>query len=196
MATRFLERASAFPGVVADQSTSVAPCFIDSDSEEMKFYDHTTAAYRSVVTLDQTQTLTNKTLTSPTITGALAATLTPTEAVALTAAQSGTVVYLNAAAGFAITLPALAAGWRFRFITGAAFATTNFTIVSPGSANIIQGGAIVNSVLVPAANEDTISFVASAETLGDYIDVECDGTNIYVSGVGAAAGSITFTVAS
>lgn len=119
------------------------------------------------------------------------ATLTPTAASALTAEDSGKTIFLDAAAGFEITLPALGAGLKFKLVVGLAFATTDFTIVS--STDVIQGGAIVNSVFVPAANENTISFVATAETVGDYVEIECDGTNWYVSGVGAGAGSITFT---
>lgn len=119
------------------------------------------------------------------------ASLTPTAAVTLTAADSGKEIYLDAAAGFAIALPAVTAGLKYKFIVGLAFATTDFTIVA--ATNVIQGGAIVNSTFVAAANENTISFVASAETVGDYVELSSDGTNWYVSGVGASAGSITFT---
>lgn len=117
--------------------------------------------------------------------------LTPTGAVTLDAADSGKTILLSAAAGFAISLPAVTAGLKYKFVTALAFATTDFTIVS--ATNVIQGGAIVNSVFVPAVNENTVSFVATAETLGDYIEIESDGTNWYVNGTGAAAGSITFT---
>jgi hypothetical protein len=118
---------------------------------------------------------------------------TPTAAVALTPNDSGKTVFLNAAEGFAIILPAPAAGLNYKFVVGAVFATTDFTIVSDSGADVIQGGAIVNSVFVPAANEDTITFVATAETIGDYVVLESDGTNWLVEGVGAAAGAITFT---
>lgn len=98
---------------------------------------------------------------------------------------------MSAAAGVAITLPSVAVdGFYAKFITGSAFATTAFTVVAPTA--VIQGGAIVNSVFVPAANETTITFAASAETVGDYIEIVSDGTNFYVNGVGAAAGAITF----
>lgn len=114
------------------------------------------------------------------------------EAITLTDEDSGKTFVLNAAAGVAITLPSVAlAGFKAKFVVGAAFATTDFTVVS--ATNVIQGGAIVDSTFVPAANENTVSFVATAETLGDYIEIESDGTNFYASGVGAAAGSITFT---
>lgn len=115
-----------------------------------------------------------------------------TAATTLTDSDSGKTLILKAAAGVVITLPTVASkGFNCKVITGLAFATTNFTIVS--STNIIQGGAIVNSVFVPAVNENTVSFVATAETLGDYITIVSDGTNYYVEGVGALAGSITFT---
>jgi hypothetical protein len=118
------------------------------------------------------------------------------EATTLTAADSGKVLILSAATGAAVTLPALASGLKFKFIIAATFATTNWTVVTASSTNKIQGGAVVNSVFVPAADEDTISFVASAETVGDFIDLVSDGTNWYASGIGAGDGSITFTVAS
>lgn len=112
----------------------------------------------------------------------------------LTASDSGKLFTLSAAAGVAITLPSVTvAGFRARFTVGAAFATTNFTVVSPTA--VIQGSADVNSTLVPAANENTISFVATAETVGDYVEIYSDGTNFYAYGIAAAAGGITFTVA-
>jgi hypothetical protein len=109
----------------------------------------------------------------------------------LTKADSGKVFILKAAAGVAVTLPTPIAGFKAKFIVGLAFATTNFTIVA--TSNVIQGGADVNSTFVPAANENTISFVATAETLGDYVEITSDGTNFYVNGVGTGAGAITFT---
>jgi len=113
-------------------------------------------------------------------------------ATTLTASDSGKLFTLSAAAGVAITLPAVTVdGFYARFTVGAAFATTNFTIVS--TTNVIQGSADVNSTLVPGANENTISFVATAETVGDYIDIYSDGTNFYAYGIAAAAGGITFT---
>jgi hypothetical protein len=123
-----------------------------------------------------------KALVTETITGART----------LTASDSGVFFTLSAAAGAQITLPAVAiAGWKARFTIGLAFATTNWTLKS--ATNIIQGSADVNSTLVPGANENTISFVATAETVGDYIDIYSDGTNFYAYGIGAAAGAITFT---
>lgn len=117
--------------------------------------------------------------------------VTVTGATTLTKGDSGKIIVLNAAGGAAIALPAVGSKWNFKFIVGAAFATSNWTVVA--TTNVIQGGAIVNSVYVPGVNENTISFVASAETIGDFIEVYSDGTNILSNGVGAAAGSITYT---
>lgn len=114
-----------------------------------------------------------------------------TAAKTLTEEDSGKVFSLKAAEGVAITLPALERGLEYEFIVGLAFITSNWTVVS--ATNVIQGGANVNSVFVPASNENTISFVATAEALGDKIKLSCDGTNWYADGVGAGAGSITFT---
>jgi len=114
-------------------------------------------------------------------------------ATTLSAADSGKLFYLNAAAGAQITLPAVAtsAGLNFSFTVQALFATTSWTILAASS--VIQGGAIVNSVNVPSANRNTITFAAAADTIGDFVALNCDGVNWYVSGVGTTAGAITFT---
>jgi hypothetical protein len=119
---------------------------------------------------------------------------TLTGATTLTAEDSGKVFILNAAAGAQVTLPAVAdaAGQNYRFIVGALFATTAWTIKA--ASNKIQGGVIVNSVNVPAADENTITFSASADTIGDFVELNCDGTNWYVFGLGTSAGAITLTV--
>lgn len=118
---------------------------------------------------------------------------TPTAAGALTAAQSGMDIMLNAAAGFAITLPAVAAGLRYRFTVAAAFATTDFTVVTPGGANLIYGAVDVAGSVVAASAEDTITFVASAELPGDWVELWSDGTLWYIRGYGVTSGSITVT---
>jgi hypothetical protein len=115
-------------------------------------------------------------------------------AITLSAADSGKLFSLNAAAGAQITLPAVAtsAGLNFRFQVQALFATTAWTIKA--ASNVIQGGVIVNSVNVLGADENTITFSASADTIGDFVQLYCDGVYWYVSGVGATAGAITLTV--
>lgn len=116
-----------------------------------------------------------------------------TGAVTLTAEDSGKVLILKAAAGAQITLPAVAtsAGLRFKFVVGLAFATTNWTVLA--ASNVIEGSVIVAGAHVAGSNENTISFVASAESIGDFAELVCDGTNWYVNGSGVSAGSITLT---
>lgn len=115
-----------------------------------------------------------------------------TAAKTLTIEDSGKCFALKAAAGVAITLPAVTAGASYRFVVGLAFATTAWTITS--ATNVIQGTVIVNGASVLGSNENTISFVETAENLGDFVDLWSDGTNWYVSGVGSAIGAITLTV--
>ena len=114
-------------------------------------------------------------------------------ATTLTAKDSGKVFILKAAAGAQITLPAVAtsAGLRFKFIVGQLFATTDWTVKALSTA--IEGSVLVNGAHVAGVDENTISFVASAEAIGDFAELVCDGTNWYVNGSGVAAGSITLT---
>ena len=85
-------------------------------------------------------------------------------------------------------------GLYFRFIVGAAFTTSNWVIDSAEGDNI-TGNLIVNGAAVPAAAEDQINFVNSAETVGDFIELWADSGNSQwiVWGIGNSAGSITAT---
>jgi len=114
-------------------------------------------------------------------------------ATTLTAEDSGKVFILKAAAGAQITLPAVAtsAGLRFKFIVGQLFATTDWTVKA--ASNVIEGSVLVNGAHVAGVDENTISFVASAESIGDFAELVCDGTNWYVNGSGVTAGAITLT---
>lgn len=115
----------------------------------------------------------------------------------LTAADSGKVFILDAAAGATVTLPALEEGLKFKFVVGAAFATSNWVIASAEGDNIngiiSDMGATVAGV--PAGAEDQINFVASAESIGDWVELVCDSSNSQwlVSGACAINGGITAT---
>jgi hypothetical protein len=114
-------------------------------------------------------------------------------ATTLTAKDSGKVFILKASAGAQITLPEVAtsAGLRFKFIVGQLFATTDWTVKA--LSNAIEGSVLVNGAHVAGVDENTISFVASAESIGDFAELVCDGTNWYVNGSGVTAGAITLT---
>lgn len=115
----------------------------------------------------------------------------------LTAAQSNTVFILDAAEGKTITLPALKDGLRFRFVVGAVFATTNWIIDSAEGDNMEGIIADMGSTVagVPVGAEDQINFVASAEGLGDWVELICDYGNSQwlVSGMCRTNGGITAT---
>lgn len=122
-----------------------------------------------------------------------AAMFTPTGAFTLLPEQSGLNILLNASAGFQITLPPPASGLTFRFIVAAAFATTNFTVLTSGGAHILYGGAITGNSDAPANGDNTISFVANAETPGDYVNMISDGVNWYCDGRSRDNVGITYT---
>jgi hypothetical protein len=115
----------------------------------------------------------------------------------LTAADSGKVFILDAAAGATVTLPTLAEGLKFKFVVGANFATSNWVIDSAEGDNIngiiSDMGATVAGV--PAVGEDQINFVNSAESIGDWVELVCDYSNSQwlVSGACALNGGITAT---
>jgi hypothetical protein len=118
--------------------------------------------------------------------------LTVDDDLTLTAADSGKLIFMNAAGGGTLTLPALKAGVNFRIMVGATAPTTAW-IVDSAEGDNISGNLTVNGASVPAVAEDQINFIANTALPGDYIDLECDGTNWYVLGVGNAAGAITAT---
>jgi len=105
----------------------------------------------------------------------------------ITAAESGTTFYLNSATEFVSTLPVPLIGLWFRFVVKAAPSGASYTIVTNASANIIHGQICsaedaAGSVSTVAAS-DTISFVDGKAIIGDWVEVESDGTNWYVSGM-------------
>lgn len=120
-----------------------------------------------------------------------------TGATTLTEEDSGKVIVLNAAAGATVTLPSLSPGLCFKVVVGASFATTPWIVASAEGDNIngiiMDMGATVAGV--PAAAEDQINFVESAETVGDYIELVADSANSqwFVNGACSANGGITAT---
>lgn len=122
----------------------------------------------------------------------LGAAQTVTGALTLTAEDNGKTLYLNAAAGATVTLPAVAAGLSFKFVVAAAFATTNWIVASAEGDNI-DGSIEVAGAVVVAGAEDQINFVATAEALGDHVVVHSDGTQWFVHGMAALTGGITVT---
>ena len=117
--------------------------------------------------------------------------VTPSAAQTLTVAQSGAVISLTAAAGYAVTLPAVAssAGVHYRFVVGVVHATTDWVITSV-AANI-YGVVDELSTLQAVAGATTINLELATATIGDWYDLYSDGVNWYVNGHAAQAASVT-----
>lgn len=117
-----------------------------------------------------------------------------TAANTITAAESGKTFYLNSETGSNQTLPAPALGLKFKFVITTVPTSGNMVVKTPSADdNLFYGSVDVNSTLVLAAGEDSINFIASTCIIGDWISVESDGTNWYITGQSGAAGGITAT---
>jgi hypothetical protein len=114
----------------------------------------------------------------------------------ITAAESGKTFFLSAAAGFASTLPAPAAGLRYKFVVATSPTSNGYTIATNGSANIIKGG--VNELEVDTGDDgpysavgDLITLVANVAVVGDWLEVISDGTSWFLTGQTNADGGVT-----
>jgi len=123
---------------------------------------------------------------------------TLTTTASLTAADHNALIFLNAATGFATTLPAPIAGFKCTVINKTANTSGNHTIVSASSANVIKGNQ--NSVAGDAGDsgtaDDTINFVANQSVAGDRVELYSDGTSWFAYATSRVAAGITFTQAS
>jgi hypothetical protein len=119
-------------------------------------------------------------------------TQTISEDITLVAADTNKVFWLDNSTGKTITLPELEDGLNFKFVIADNFATDNWVIDSAEGDNI-EGMLEVAGAVVVASGEDQINFVASAESKGDFVQLECNGTNWFLSGQAALSGGITVT---
>ena len=117
---------------------------------------------------------------------------------ALTKADSGKVIFLDAAAGLTVTLPSLAeagAGWNARIVVS--------TNISSNTGVITENTAADTDVLVTQINEletdtnddgpsntghTTITLANALDTVGDFFDIVCSGTKFFVTGQTALDG--------
>jgi hypothetical protein len=112
----------------------------------------------------------------------------------ITAAESGTTFYLNAAGGFTSTLPAPANGLKYTFIVSTA-PTTAYIVTTTSGANLLYGTYLdIVGELTYFSAQDTLNFVASTSVVGDRLEVESDGTNWYCKAFSGANGGITVAV--
>lgn len=162
-----------------------APIYVDSDDNKLKMIPAGSGTTEvDIVDVSSTQTLTGKTLTSPILTTPTGTDLTEvvTATNVITAAESGSVFFLNSATEFASTLPAVAAGLHFTFIITAAPSGANYTIAGASGTPIIGQIATVdvNSATDPdfeVSGVLTVTFVSAKSVVGDKAEFWCDGTN-------------------
>ena len=112
-----------------------------------------------------------------------------TAARTITAADNGLTFALTGVVGYALTLPAPAAGLKYKFIVQDLFATTDWVVTATGA--IMFGTVMELSTVQAVAAATTINLELAADTIGDWIAVESDGTNWYVTGACAQAASVT-----
>ena len=115
-----------------------------------------------------------------------------TAARTLTLEESGTTFFLNASAGVAVTLPAVASarGVCYKFILAQATITTDWVLTAATA--VLQGALLEAGLVVLVANGTTVNIEIATDVLGDWLSVVSDGTNWYVDGVASGA---SFTVA-
>lgn len=114
----------------------------------------------------------------------------------ITADESGKTFFLDAAAGFASTLPAPAAGLKFSFIVKTAPTSNGYTVVTNGTTQkVLKGLAVIaaDEVGDVSAGGTTATFVHNQALPGDRLDVICDGTIWYMIGYAQVTAGLTIT---
>lgn len=109
----------------------------------------------------------------------------------LTDSDSGKTYFLNAAAGFTLTLPAPRQGLTFEFIVKTAPTSDHYTITSKGSEKVIRGKVVtsnVNAGTGPNVENDGVSnikFFKGRANIGSTVELVSDGTYWYCYGFAA-----------
>ena len=99
----------------------------------------------------------------------------------LGAKDSGKTYFLESTVARTITLPAVKAGLKFKFI--ATDTTADSSIATSEGTALLKGGAECGDAYLTLAG--TTIIVEAAGAVGDWLEMVCDGTYWYVSGHGA-----------
>jgi len=106
--------------------------------------------------------------------------------------DNGKTFIFNNPTGVTVTLPPIKSGVRFKFMTGAAFATSPFIVVADAAdVNAMSGTVLAGGAPVGISGADQITFVATTESIGDFVELISDGVTWLVFGNGSLVGSIT-----
>lgn len=118
---------------------------------------------------------------------------TVTDDITLDAGRDNNKIFvLGDAAPGTITLPAVSnAGFRATVLVG--FAITTNAVLASAEGDNLEGCLTVAGAVVDVNAADQINFVATAENLGDRVDVISDGTRWHVVGWALTTGALTAT---
>lgn len=118
----------------------------------------------------------------------------------LTAAQSGSTIILNRAAGCTITLPAAVVGANFTFVVGTVTTSNAHKVITSAGTVFLAGGLFFDKALTVtryAADGSTIVSVnlngttTGGTAIGDLFTVDCTTSTIWnVSGTVTASGTL------
>lgn len=110
--------------------------------------------------------------------------------------HGGATLFLDAAAGFTVTLPAPESGVWFEMVVKTAVTSNGYIVATNGGADIMV--VSVNELETDTGddgpsddNADVLTFVANVALAGDRIKLQTDGTKWYVWGQTRADGAIT-----
>lgn len=114
----------------------------------------------------------------------------------ITALESGKTFYLSLAAGFTVTLPAPAAGLRYKFIVKTAPTGASYIITTNAGANLLFGMFYerAGGAGLAGAAQDTQNFVVNQSIIADWAEYSSDGTNWYINGGVNVIAGVTFAV--
>ena len=103
--------------------------------------------------------------------------------------DSGKTYILENTVARTITLPAVKAGLKFKFIVSDSTAAS--TIVTNEGTSLIKGGILLATAWETLAG--TTLTAATDNVIGDWVELVCDGTSWYISGQSGHANGFTIT---
>lgn len=120
---------------------------------------------------------------------------TLTTSATLTEADSGSIIYLNAAGGGTITLPAnTLAGFWCEFVVK--IIPTSDWDVAAATADTMSGSVLSSSGgaedTEAAATADKFTFIANTSKVGDRARVDIDGTSVHATAICSTTGGVLF----
>lgn len=173
MAIRNIRRQATNPLAAAAQP-NVCPIYCDSDDNIIKVIPAGSGTTEvQIIDASSTQTLTNKTLTSPSIKSSVVA--STSAAVTLTAAQSGGTFLMDRASGTSYTLPAPVVGLEFYFINSVLQTTGANVVVTDAGTTLVTGSIVMFSGenVTPSATLGPKQFAGNGSS---HIKVTTNGT--------------------